>query len=284
MNRLEKAKKINEIIAPLMSYNLMAEQSVNGKVTEQKKAGHYRWYTTVMASVVAVFVICVIMLTTFPAVALAAYEIPVTSDTARVFTLREYHLTGTLYDIQVEMPNIRNTGDIALEKRVNAQIQNKINQIEEKAKLLEKEMIEDQLKAGGKVEDLIPFYVIINYEVKSSNENTLSFVINDIETFASVYTYQTFFNIDLKTHKDITLSGKLGKNYSKIIVDSIQKQIAQRIQENPDLMYTVTEADLKKMVKDMKFYINDAGNVVISFDKDEIAPPPMGIQDFEIIK
>ncbi len=61
-------------------------------------------------------------------------------------------------------------------------------------------------------------------------------------------------------------------------------KISQRIQEHPDWSYTITDAELKEMVKDLKVYINDTGNIVISFDKGEIAPPPMGIQDFEIIK
>jgi len=284
LSKLEQAKKVYEAITPPMSYNHMVERAVNGTVPERKKTGYYRWFKRAMTSVAAVFAICVIMLNTIPAFALAAYEIPIIGDIARVFTFREYKLSSTAYNIQVEMPSIRNTGDTDLEKRVNDQIQDKIDQIVESAKLRGKEAIDEQLAAGGKEEDLIPFHIMITYEVKSSNENTLSFVINDTESYVSSYTYQTFYNIDLIPHKDITLSDKLGKDYSEIIVNSILKQIDQNIQENPDWSYTVTEADLKEMATDMKFYINDAGNIVISFDKGEIAPPPMGIQDFEIIK
>ncbi len=56
----------------------------------------------------------------------------------------------------------------------------------------------------------------------------------------------------------------------------------QRVQENPDWSYTMTADELKEVVDSLKFYINDAGNVVISFDKGEIAPPPLGIQNFVI--
>lgn len=282
MNKLEKAKKIYETITPPMSYSHLVERAVNGTVPVRKNTGHYRWYKSAMASAAAVFLICVIMLNTIPAFALAAYEIPIIGDIARVFTFREYQLSSSAYDIQVEVPSIRNTGNTDLEKRVNNQIQDKIDQIVENAKLRGKQDIDEQLAVGEKEEDLIPFHIMITYEVKSSNENTLSFVINDTESSVTSYTYQTFYNIDLNTHKDITLSEKLGEDYSKIIVDSIQKQIAQRIQEHPDWSYTITDADLKDMVKDLKFYINNADNVVISFDKGEIAPPPMGIQDFEI--
>lgn len=283
MNKLEEAKKIYETITPPKLYNHMVEQAVNGDVLVRKKTNHYIWYKMVTASAAAVIAIFVIMLNTIPSFASAAYEIPVLGDIARVFTFREYQLSSSVYDIQVEVPSIRNTGDTDLEKRVNNQIQDRIDQIVENAKQRGKQAIDDQLAEGGKEEDLIPFHIMITYEVKSSNENTLSFVVNDTESSVTSYTYQTFYNIDLKTHKDITLSDKLGGDYSIIIVDSIQKQIEQRIQEHPDWSYTVTETDLKEMVNDIKFYINDVGNVVISFDKGEIAPPPMGIQDFEII-
>ncbi|WP_164473190.1 DUF3298 and DUF4163 domain-containing protein [Clostridium sp. E02] len=282
MNKFEEAKKIYETITPPKFYNQMVEQAVNGDVLVRKKTNHYIWYKMVTASAAAVFAIFVIMLNTIPSFASAAYEIPVLGDIARVFTFREYQLSSNVYDIQVEVPSIRNTRDTDLEKRVNNQIQDRIDQIVENAKQRGKQAIDDQLAEGGK-EDLIPFHIMITYELKSSNENTLSFVVNDTESSVTSYTYQTFYNIDLKTHKDITLSDKLGGDYSKIIVDSIQKQIEQRIQEHPDWSYTVTETDLKEMVNDIKFYINDVGNVVISFDKGEIAPPPMGIQDFEII-
>lgn len=284
LNKLEESKKVYERITPPRSYSLMVERSVNRKVPEQKKAGHYRWCKSAMTSAAAVFAICVIMLNTIPAFASATYKIAIIGNIARVFTFREYQLSSTAYDIQVEIPSIRNTGDTDLEKRVNDQIQDKIDGIVESAKLRGKEAIDDQLAAGGREEDLIPFHIMITYEVKSCNENTLSFVINDTESSVTSYTYQTFYNIDLNTHKEITLSDKLGKDYSGIIVDSIRKQIDQRVQEHPDWSYTVTDADLKEGVNNMKFYINDAGNVVISFDKGEIAPPPIGIQDFEIIK
>lgn len=77
------------------------------------------------------FAFCVIMLNTSQAFAMAAYEIPIVGDIARVLTFQEYQVPDTAYDIQVEMPSIRGTGNTELEKRVNEQIQNKIDQIVE---------------------------------------------------------------------------------------------------------------------------------------------------------
>lgn len=38
------------------------------------------------------------------------------------------------------------------------------------------------------------------------------------------------------------------------------------------------------MTEDNKFYINEAGNLVIVFEKYEVAPGFMGQQEFEIVK
>lgn len=285
MNKLEEAKKVYETITPPDSYKLMVERSFDIKVPEQKKKVRYRGTKYGVASAAAVFIMCVIMLNTVPAFASAAYKIPIIGEIARVFTFREYQLSNKAYEIQVEMPSIGNTGNTDLEKRVNDQIQGKIDQIVENAKLRGKQAIEDQLAAGEKKEDLIPFHILVTYEVKFSNENILSFVINNTESAVTSYTYQTFYNLDLNTHKEIALSDQLGKDYPEVIVENIQNQIANRLIEHPDWSYyPVTEGDLKEMVKDMKFYMNEAGHVVISFDKGEIAPPPMGIQEFEVIQ
>lgn len=285
LNKLEEAKKVYETITPPMSYSLMVEQSFEKKATEQKKIVRYKGPKYGLASAAAVFIMCVIMLNTVPAFASAVYKIPMIGEIARVFTFREYQLSNKAYDIQVEMPSIRNTGNTDLEKRINGQIQGKIDQIVESAKLRGEQAIEDHLAAGEKEEDLMPFHILITYEVKFSDENVLSFVINDTESAVTSYTYQTFYNLDLNTHKEITLSDKLGKDYSEVIVGNIQKQIANRLTEHPDWSYyPMTDGNLLEMVSQMKFYMNEAGHVVISFDKGEIAPPPMGIQTFEIIQ
>ncbi|MEY8357154.1 DUF4163 domain-containing protein [Lachnospiraceae bacterium 54-53] len=284
MNKLEQAKKVYETMQPPVSYNDMVQRAVNQTDAVQKSRTRSRWYQPVLAGAGTMFAVCVIMLNTSQAFALAAYEIPIVGDIARVFTFREYQISDTAYNIQVEMPSIRGTGNTEMEKRVNGQIQNKIDQIVESAKLRGKQIIDDQLAAGGTEADIMPFHIIITYEIKSSNENTLSFVINDVESAVTSYTYQTFYNIDLKTGKDITLPDALGENYSQIIADSIQNQMNQRVQEHPDWLYMVTEEEIKENADSLKFYINEAGNVVISFDKGEIAPPPLGIQDFEITK
>lgn len=135
------------------------------------------------------------------------------------------------------------------------------------------------LDEGGTKEDLSFFIVETDYEIKSSNEKILSFVVNATESFANTHTYQTFYNIDVETGKEITLIDIIGENYQGVVTKNIMEQIKEN---NPEFMYFVGDEGFEMVEDNLKFYINSAGNVVISFDKGDIAPPPMGIQDFEI--
>lgn len=284
MNKnMEQAKNIYQSIEVPTQLNERVNTAID-KALNSKQKRSLVWFKPISISLATVCLIFVILLNTSQAFAETAYDIPIIGSIARVFTFKKYQVSSNAYNIQVEVPVIKNTGNTDLEKRINNEIQDKIDQIVESTKQRGEMHIKDYLAGGGNEEDLIPYHIMITYEVKSSNENTLFFVINDIESSVTSYTYQTFYNIDLNTHKDITLSNKLGKDYSDIIVNNIRNKIEQSIKEHPDWSYTVTDVDLKGMVDDLKFYINEAGNVVISFDKGEIAPPPMGIQDFEIIK
>ena len=79
-------------------------------------------------SIAAAFMICfVAVLNTSKAFAQTAYGIPVIGDLCRIFTLREYHFKDDIKYIDAKIPQIENTGKSDLEKKVNLEIQKKIN-------------------------------------------------------------------------------------------------------------------------------------------------------------
>ena len=115
-------------------------------------------------------------------------------------------------------------------------------------------------------------------------------MIYKTETAASAYTQQIFYNLDLASGKDLTLSDVLGPDYKQIADKAVKDTIDQRMAEDPEKWpYFVPTPEtpdegFQGIADDQKFYIDKDGNVVVSFDEYEIGPGSMGIQDFVVGK
>lgn len=65
----------------------------------------------------------------------------------------------------------------------------------------------------------------------------------------------------------------------------VNVDMEKRMEENEDYTYFDEEMwGFTTVTEDNKFYINEAGNPVIVFEKYEVAPGFMGQQEFEIVK
>lgn len=105
------------------------------------------------------------------------------------------------------------------------------------------------------------------------------------EDWSNAYTETYYYNLDLQTNKQLTLQDLLGDNYIQIANDSICQQMKARMEADPDLTYFDQASGGFTSIDDAtKFYINQAGNPVIVFDRYAIAPGFMGQQQFEIEK
>ena len=209
---------------------------------------------------------------------------------ARVFTFREFVIDDEDRYIEVRMPAIETQTNTQLEQRINYEIRQKVDGIIQEQEQRAKEYHQAFIETGGKEEDFHKILVNIDYQVTCSNDEIVSFYITKSETLANAYQEQYYYNIDLKTGKDIQLSDMLGPNYMEIANQSIKQQIQQRVAEDENMIYFGygDNADLKiggfeSIDPDQTFYINEQGNVVITFEKYAIAPGYMGIQEFVIM-
>ena len=120
---------------------------------------------------------------------------------AKVLTFRQYAIETDSEWITVNQPSIAETGNTELEKRVNNEIQEKIDAIVAEARQEAKQNREDAIARGQDPAQLMPVILDIRYEIKSSSEKALSFVIYKTETAASAYTQQIFYNLDLASRQ-----------------------------------------------------------------------------------
>lgn len=121
--------------------------------------------------------------------------------------------------------------------------------------------------------------------MKCQNEKYLSLVVIGNESWCGAYAVYNYYNLNMLTGEKLTLKDMLGDNYVEMANQQILSQMEKRMEENEDYTYFDEEmGGFTTVTEDNKFYINEAGNPVIVFEKYEVAPGFMGQQKFEIVK
>ncbi|WP_294549361.1 DUF3298 and DUF4163 domain-containing protein [uncultured Pseudoflavonifractor sp.] len=250
----------------------------------ERRRRQRRWQSRTLASLAACCASFVLLVNASPAFASAVYQVPVLGDLARVVTVTEYSIADGERLIDVRLPAVEDTGHSDLEQRINTEIQTRIDAVLAEAQARAEETKEAFVATGGDPDEFMPVIIDVDYEVKCRNDQYLSFVIFKTETKASAYTEFFCYNIDLETGTDLTLQDMLGPNYKEIANQVIREEIARRSQDPDNVYFDGTDGiqGFQSIAADQPFYINEAGNPVVVFEKYEIAPGYMGQQEFEI--
>lgn len=224
----------------------------------------------------------VLLVNASPTFAHAVAQVPVLGDLARVVTVAQYTVEDEEHLIDVRLPALELDGDSELEQRINTEISTRIDQLLQEAEERARETRQAFVDTGGDPADFMPIVISVDYEIKCQNEQFLSFVLTKTETHASAYTEYYSYNIDLQAGREITLRDLFGDNYKEILNTAIAREIEERSQ-NPDNLYFIQgEGGFTSIADDQRFYLNQDGTPVIVFEKYEIAPGYMGMQEFPI--
>ena len=281
MRKLSQAKQIYQNIQIPDRLETVVREAF--EEPEEPAHGKIRWYQPVLCSLASLCVLFVVLLNSSQVFAASLENIPVLGSIARVFTFRQYQEEDTTKLISVREPAISDTGNPELEGRINREIREKVDAAIEDAERQAKERYQAFVETGGKEDEFIPVDIAIDYDIKNSSGNILSFVLTRTEIQANAYTEHFFYNLNLETGENITLKDLLGDNYIAIVDREVDRQIAER-KKNSDAMFFEDELAFSGITESQRFYINEKGNPVICFEKYEIAPGYMGEQEFEIIK
>ncbi len=287
MNLWEQARRLhNRIPVPQalesrVQSALSQAQYADAHSYTARRPGWGRAVTYVAAGMCAMFVLLLNVSAPF---AFALQDVPVLGDVARVFTFRSYEEQTDAYALKVNIPAIENSGNSALEDRINLEIRQKIQDVVEQAEQNARVYQKAYLATGGDPDEMFRMEIDVDYTIKCSSGSILSFVITSSESQGYYFSEQFTYNIDLQTGKDITLAQLFGPQYKDVINQSVCEQIAERMQENEDFHYFIGPDDegFQGIADNQAFYINDRQNVVIVFEKYAIAPGFMGVQEFEI--
>lgn len=235
----------------------------------------------VAASIAVTVAVLTVGINTSPAFAKTLSKVPVVGSIVKVLTFREYTVDDDTFNANIKVPEISGLKDGKLQSSLNEKY------LKENEKLYEQfiaDMEELKSKGGGHLG------VDSGYVVKTDTDRILSvgrYVVTTIVSSSTTFKYDT---IDKKNEVLITLPSLFkDDSYVDIISENIKAQMRERHKADDMMVYWVEGVDqeglvdcFEKISKEQSFYINSQGKLVISFDKYEVAPGYMGIQEFVI--
>lgn len=250
----------------------------HGLREEKKKTKAYRKIIGIAAVIVIAFII---PLNIMPSYARAVEKILIIREIAKIFTFKEYHYKDEIKYIDIKIPKFSYEGKTDLEKRVNQEISKVIYEEVKNAENDAKDYYEAFVGTGGDPKDFIPIGINIDYEIKSITGKQVSFIISKSETFSSAYFMEYFYNIDMESGKYVTLKSLLGNNYKEIVTRSIKNTITTWNQEKKDLLFK--DVNIEDLIdENTNFYINEQNQIVVVFEKYEMAVGAAGRLEFAI--
>ncbi|WP_085834215.1 DUF3298 and DUF4163 domain-containing protein [Clostridium merdae] len=253
----------------------------SGRSTMQNKHSH-KGIRIAAASVAAAFTIIATGANISPVFAATMGNVPVVGSLVKVLTFREYTMDDGTYHANIKTPAVEGL-------QSNPTLQNSLNQkyMEENKKLYEEfeaEVGELKKNGGG--------YLGIDsgYEIKCDDSTILSlgrYVVNTVGSSSTTMKYDT---VDKTNQVLITLPSLFQNDkYVEVISKNIRQQMLDQNKADPDKIYWVkgvSDEDgtvlFQNISAEQNFYINKDHQLVISFDKYEVAPGYMGVVDFVI--
>lgn len=277
MNKNEKLDKLKdnykniEIPSRLDS---IVNDAINSNLRKNKKSTAAKW--SVIAASIGIVVGSVNLNPTF---ADTLESIPILGSVIKIINFRNYRIDENGLDISIDVPKIEGLKDKNLEFKLN-------KEFEEEGKKQYDEYIKEinKLKSEG-VEG--KEYAKSWYEVITDTDDILSIVVYNHSAQASSNTTRKFYNIDKKDQTVLTLEGMFeGTDYVNVISENIKEQMKERMEKNPEETYwlndEIIDSNFEKIDKNQDFYINDKNQLVICFDKYDVAPGSEGLVEFVI--
>ena len=209
----------------------------------------------------------------------ALSEVPVLGSIVRVLTFKTFELKDNNFDAELKTPAIE-----GLDSKLEAMLNEKY--LDENQKLYDDFMKEiDELKKADMEEAHMG--IASGYEVKTDTDKLLvigRYVVNTAGSSSTTIKYDT---IDKQNKLLITLPSLFkDEAYIDIISENIKAQMKEQMKDESNVYWLEDEMmgdeNFSKIDKNQSFYITKDNQLVIAFDKYEVAPGYMGNPEFII--
>jgi len=233
-----------------------------------------RWISAASAAVL----LLVIGINVSASAAQAFAALPVVGPLIKVLTIREYIMKDDRHHADIQVPGISNLDNKGLELGLNEKY------------LAEGHALYEQFEKDMKAAQQGHFGVDAGYIVMTDTDEIFAIARYVVTSAGSSSEERKYDTID-KKHQILLTLPLLFKDdrYIEAISRNITEQMRQRMNEDPGKTYWVETKEggvstetFKRIRPDHSFYINADGQLVISFNKYEVAPGYMGVQEFII--
>ena len=279
MNEFDQAREDYQSIPIPEELNDRVRAGIRQGQAAHRRASRRPLYRTVgtCAACLAVLVGALNLSSTFAA---AAADVPVLGGLFQVLTVRSFETVEDGIDYDVSVPEVEANSDVA--DRINAEIQERVDAHLAQAQADWDDYKDAFLATGGTEEEWADreMNVLIDYEIKSQTDTTVSFVVDFGEGWITAQQQRYCYNLDLANDKDITLADVLGEDWVGICNDAVNAKIAA---DESGLFFTPEQGGFTTVDDATSFYLNEDGSVTLVFPEYSIAAGAAGIVEIPVV-
>ena len=285
--KMDQLKEDYMNVQPPKEGRKQLEHTISQAKRDKRRTEKIRFWRNVAMGTAAVFAGVFVTVNVNSDLAYAMEQIPVLGKVIKVITLERYQAGDENLSADIKTPKLESDENTPGIDKVNEAVQKDRDAlIAEYKEIFEAYANNESLKEDDGLTN--HYSVDADYEVVTDNDDY--FVLNFTATTISASAQQInrYYTIDRKTGEMVELKDLFqeGSDYVKVISDNIKEQMKKQMAEDENVTYwledEIDEWNFKQIKEDQNFYINDKGNLVISFDEYEVAPGYMGAVAFEI--
>lgn len=268
-----------------MKKSIHAPFDITAKIDEMERCNttkrnvSFNWLKKTIYGAAAAAATFVLTFNCIPALAYAASNVPILGTVVRVVTFGRFEIHEENYEAKVVTPKIEGLLNQELEEKLNREFEKNANAV---ISAFEKD-VKELSQAYG---DEFHLGVVADYTVRTNNEDILAIDSYIVNMVGSSSTKHSFYTIDKKTGNLIVLDSLFikGADYQTPISEYIIGEMRKKNNEGTGYFWTDEEDidNFEKIKENQNFFINDNGNIVICFDKYEVAAGAQGCPEFEI--
>jgi len=270
---IKKAVKSEKVKAP-DNFSKIIDETLNGLEDNYRGANKKTAFRITFKFASAMTVLVLLILPNISNdISYAMQGIPVVGNIVKAITIRRYFEKEGKSELDIEIPVIED------EDKTSQIVNDDVNELTQRIIDMYNEEKDPENHLSVKLES----------EVLENSEDWFTLKLELSEVRAGSNIRYKIYHVDKKKNKIITLAEIfVSDDFKESINNEIKKQMLSRMTEDESVVYWVNNKiedwNFKTIEENQEFYFSEDGNIVIVFDKYEVAPGAMGTPEFEIDK